>query len=235
MSVPFDAGTGVPLAVLGASLLGSAHCAVMCGPLSTVAAEGVPASTAYHLARLAGYASLGAAAGWLGRTAFDPRWGVAAAWLASAALAAALIALGLRAWRGEPASFGAPLLFSSLARRAASAAGRGSIAFAASCGVLTALLPCGWLHSFVLGAAATRSPGAGALVMVLFWLGTVPALTAGAAALKRGLGLAGARAPRLAGALLVGAGLAVVAQRGWRAWSKSVGACPICAERGTVR
>ncbi len=235
MSVPFDAGTSVSLAVLGASLLGSAHCALMCGPLATVAAEDIRASATYHLARLAGYTSLGAAAGWLGRMAFDPRWGVAAAWLASAALAAALIALGLRVWRGQPASFGAPLFFAAAAGRAARTVGARGAAFAGTCGLLTALLPCGWLHSFLLAAAMTRSPRAGALAMALFWLGTLPALTAGAAALKRGLGLAGARAPRLAGAMLVAAGLAVVAQRGWRAWSKSAAACPICTAKGTER
>jgi uncharacterized protein len=44
-------------------------------------------------------------------------------------------------------------------------------------GVLTGLLPCGWLWAFVVSAAGTASPWTGAAVMAVFWLGTVPAMT----------------------------------------------------------
>ena len=44
-------------------------------------------------------------------------------------------------------------------------------------GALTGLLPCGWLWAFVVSAAGTGSPAAGAAVMAVFWLGTVPAMT----------------------------------------------------------
>lgn len=43
-------------------------------------------------------------------------------------------------------------------------------------GMLTALLPCGWLYLFALLAAGTGSAIHGALVMIAFWLGSVPAL-----------------------------------------------------------
>lgn len=43
-------------------------------------------------------------------------------------------------------------------------------------GLLTALLPCGWLYLFALFAAGTGSVASGVLVMAAFWLGTVPAL-----------------------------------------------------------
>ncbi len=46
-------------------------------------------------------------------------------------------------------------------------------------GLATALLPCGWLYSFVLVAAATGHPVWGMCSMAVFWLGTVPALTVG--------------------------------------------------------
>jgi sulfite exporter TauE/SafE len=44
-------------------------------------------------------------------------------------------------------------------------------------GLLTTLLPCGWLYLFALVAGGTASPLMGAIVMAAFWLGTVPALT----------------------------------------------------------
>lgn len=49
-------------------------------------------------------------------------------------------------------------------------------------GLLNALLPCGWLWAFVALAASTGHPLAGAATMLVFWLGTLPALL-GASAL----------------------------------------------------
>ena len=46
----------------------------------------------------------------------------------------------------------------------------------ASYGLFTALLPCGWLYSFLLIAAVSSSPWQGSVIMFTFWLGTVPAL-----------------------------------------------------------
>ena len=45
-------------------------------------------------------------------------------------------------------------------------------------GLLTALLPCGWLYLFALFAAGTGSWLSGSVVMIAFWLGSVPALVA---------------------------------------------------------
>ncbi len=43
-------------------------------------------------------------------------------------------------------------------------------------GMLTVLLPCGWLYIFALAAAGSGSAIQGALLMAAFWLGSVPAL-----------------------------------------------------------
>ena len=56
---------------------------------------------------------------------------------------------------------------------------------AALIGLLTGLLPCGWLYAFVVTAAGTGHPLHGAAVMAAFWLGTVPVL------LTMGIGLQG--------------------------------------------
>lgn len=43
-------------------------------------------------------------------------------------------------------------------------------------GLISTLLPCGWLYTFVLVAAAAGSTSGGLIIMFVFWLGTVPAL-----------------------------------------------------------
>ena len=45
---------------------------------------------------------------------------------------------------------------------------------AGALGLLTTLLPCGWLYTFVVTAGGTGNPVAGAAVMLAFWAGTVP-------------------------------------------------------------
>jgi len=49
---------------------------------------------------------------------------------------------------------------------------------AATVGLLSGLLPCGWLWAFLVTAAGTGSATNGILVMSAFWAGTVPALVA---------------------------------------------------------
>jgi sulfite exporter TauE/SafE len=45
-------------------------------------------------------------------------------------------------------------------------------------GLLTALLPCGWLYVFVATAGGTGSVRNAVATMLVFWLGTVPAVVA---------------------------------------------------------
>ncbi|MEL6715398.1 MAG: sulfite exporter TauE/SafE family protein, partial [Planctomycetota bacterium] len=75
-------------------------------------------------------------------------------------------------------------------------------------GATTALLPCGWLYAFFVLAAGTGSAAGGALVMLAFWLGTVPILTA------LGLGTAGLK-QRFGPTLQVATSLALIAFGAW--------------------
>jgi sulfite exporter TauE/SafE len=43
-------------------------------------------------------------------------------------------------------------------------------------GLLTTLLPCGWLYAFAITAAGTASPIWGGLTMAVFWSGTLPVM-----------------------------------------------------------
>jgi sulfite exporter TauE/SafE len=221
------------LSVLVASLVGSLHCVGMCGGLVGFyatderrrSARWAPHLT-YHLTRLLGYTALGAAAGQLGSglDAVGASLGIGRLGL--------LLALLTLVWRGLPALLGRGArerlarlgrqptrggmlqrlerTFAALAQRASA---RPPLWRASALGLSSALLPCGWLYAFVLLAAGAGSARGGALLLLAFWSGTVPAL------LGLGLGLQRlgpplrARLPRLSAALVLAACVANVASR----------------------
>ena len=212
-------------AVLASSLLGSVHCVAMCGPLLGMfgRARSLRLAASHAAGRLATYAALGAGAGLVG-SAIDLAGRLAAVQRAATIAAGAAIAgfglYQLATARGRASGLGprasarsAPQsrFASALVRLRPRAPGRAAYV----AGVLTGLLPCGWLWAFVIGAAGTGSPLDGALVMAAFWLGTVPAMVGL-------LGLAGpvvarlrARLPEVTACVLIALGLGTLALR-WR-------------------
>ncbi|HEX6986447.1 MAG TPA: sulfite exporter TauE/SafE family protein [Planctomycetaceae bacterium] len=181
------------LATLTASVVGSVHCAGMCGPfvlMATGTENRLRRLAAYHLGRLVSYSALGVVAGSAG-AALDLTGASLGLQRAGAAVAGALlIVFGLialvRALGGRlpHAVLPRPLqrLVQSGHRRVRTWP---ATARAAAIGLLSALLPCGWLFLFVLAAAGTGSPVTGGLVTAAFWLGTLPLLTAFAAGVTR--------------------------------------------------
>ena len=217
--------TGAALAVFGASLAGSLHCAGMCGPLVLLwAGEGAdPRASglghlAYNAGRLAAYVAMGAAAGAVGAAvevtgALAGISGAAAivggAFVALWGLHGVLAALGVRLPRLSP-----PARWSAAAATAVRRLrGLPLPARAGVLGLLSAVLPCGFLWAFVATAAGTGSPASGAAVMALFWSGTLPALVAVGAAARRLSGPLRRRLPLLTAAVVLVVGLAVVAKR----------------------
>lgn len=202
------------LAVLVTSFVGSLHCAGMCGvfvAMATGAGQGkgerARLQAMYHGGRLIGYTALGVACGALGRAldlgAASLGLSRVAIWLAAGTiilvgLAAVLKELGVR-----PPRMASPKWAQRAFQAGAMAAqGLGPVRRAGVIGLLTVLLPCGWLYAFAVMAAGTASPLHGGLVMATFWVGTVPVLAfvgLGAGAIRQRLG---PRA-RLAAACLV--------------------------------
>lgn len=176
-------------AVLVASLVGSLHCAGMCGVFVAMACgldqRGGSAharlQSAYHGGRLVGYTTLGVIAGSLGR-ALD--LGASAVGLAhGAAILAAVTMLvigvgvllqdrGVRVTHLKPPQFVQRAFRKGVALSEKLTPTRRALTI----GLLTALLPCGWLYAFALVAAGTASPAWGAAIMASFWVGTVPVL-----------------------------------------------------------
>ncbi|MEM6568836.1 MAG: sulfite exporter TauE/SafE family protein [Planctomycetota bacterium] len=216
-------------AVVVASLLGSLHCAGMCGPLVAFvvgppAAEGgrgagqVRLQAAYHLSRGFGYVALGLAAGAAGRLA-DVAGVLAglqplAAALAGATLAAAGLVMLLGHFGRRIPEIGLPGPLARALRGLQQRAFRlPPTARAFAIGATTTLLPCGWLYAFAVAAAGTGQPALGALVMAAFWLGTFPVLSALGAGVRRLSGALGARLRPVASLVLIAAGVVTLSGR----------------------
>jgi sulfite exporter TauE/SafE len=80
-------------------------------------------------------------------------------------------------------------------------------------GLLTTLLPCGWLYAFVVTAAGTAHPVSGALTMFVFWLGTLPMLIAIGAGVQKLSGTLGAKMPVITCIALLVVGIWTLAGR----------------------
>jgi uncharacterized protein len=166
-------------AAFTAGLITSLHCAGMCGPLACglmpVRGDRADASTVasvYHLARLTGYALLGAAAGglgaapltWISRSAL--RW---TPWI----LVLFFVALALRWDRHLPKLTALTRL---TWRLQGWLRGRSRLQAAAALGIATPLLPCGPLYFLVTIALLSGTALRGVEFMLAFGLGTVPLL-----------------------------------------------------------
>ena len=191
-------------AVFMASLVGSLHCVGMCGGLVAFVAgagasgagqnhDGASKTVApkprslmgvhvvYHSSRGLTYVLLGVMAGVVGAAVdFSGSalgWGRAAVILAGVTMVLFGVLAFLRNFGVRLPRLGMPnFLSQAFARGHRLAVGRSPIFRAALVGGLTAALPCGWLYAFVLTAASTSHPLSGAMVMLAFWMGTVPVL-----------------------------------------------------------
>jgi len=207
--------------VVGASLMGSLHCAGMCGPLAAFAAGSTDAKgmrtsahvyIAYHGSRLVAYVTLGAVAGAVG-AAVDlvgqaRGIGHAAGVFAGVVMLAWGLMLLLRAlglslpvWRWTRGLFG------RVANWMAKARSQPPVLRSVVLGLCSALLPCGWLYAFAVAAAGTGSSLWGMLVMGAFWLGTVPALLGVAMGATGAFGSLRKHAPILGALTLIVLGL----------------------------
>lgn len=212
--------------VLIASLVGSIHCAAMCGGFvcayaGTAAPRGLknlPAHLAYNGGRLVSYLALGFAAGavgarvdGLGRLAGVGRGAaiVAGALMVAWALATIGASLGVR----MPAAPGPAWLWRRLGAALLAMRDRPPVERAAATGLLTTLLPCGWLYTFVVTAGGTGSALAGAGTMLAFWIGTLPVLLAVGFGVQRLFGPLARRLPVAAAAVVLVLGLLSIAGR----------------------
>jgi sulfite exporter TauE/SafE len=164
--------------VLG--LLGSLHCAAMCGPLMLalpVPPGGplrfVTGRIVYQLGRIATYCLLGVVAGLAGKTLVLAGW---QRWLS--------IALGIAVLAGfllsKKISVAAPVvrLVTQLKNAMGAQLRQRSFVSLAVLGLLNGLLPCGLVYVAMAGAASRGGVFAGGGYMAAFGLGTLPMMSA---------------------------------------------------------
>lgn len=161
-------------------LIGSVHCAGMCGPLAlALPAVGntmpsyVLGRVAYNAGRIVTYCLLGIVfglAGWTFLLAGLQRW-------ISIALGEALL-IGLFASRKLVLSRPVTSAVNQLKSRMSVLLRSRSIAALAMLGLLNGLLPCGLVYVACAGATATGGILAGATYMTAFGVGTVPMMLA---------------------------------------------------------
>lgn len=221
---------GAALGILTASVLGSVHCAAMCGGFVCFYAGSArtPESNTvslhshllYNVGRLCSYLLLGACAGALGVgvTALGRYAGIGRA--ATVFAGALMIGWGVSAIAAERgfklgfATTGAPLAWQhALGGWLAKLRGKPVGVRALMTGLGTTLLPCGWLYVFVASAGGTGRVFDGMLLMFIFWLGTVPALMAVGVGAQRVFGPFRRRLPTLGAVTVLLMGVLAVSGR----------------------
>jgi len=199
------------LPALGAALLtgflGSAHCIGMCAGISGLFAvrtevasirARLPMALAYNAGRVVSYAILGLIVATLGSGIVAAMPTLAAPARLTGGLVIVLIGLQVGfGWRFlQIIERMGSLLWARLAPAAKSLLPVSSLPRALGLGLLWGWLPCGLVYSVLLLAATSSRPADGALVMLAFGLGTMPAMLAtgmGAAQLSRLMRRRGAR------------------------------------------
>jgi hypothetical protein len=203
------------------SLIGSPHCAAMCGGFVCFYA-GQPGDerrglshAAYNLGRLISYVTLGAIAGSLGagldRAGATVGLGRVAAVVAGAVMIVWAGVTLLRAAGARIGSAHAPgFARAGLAKALAAVHERPPAVRALVLGLVTTLLPCGFLYAYVAVAAGTGSIARGTLAMVAFWLGTLPVMATVGLLARSALGPLQRRLPALSAAALMVVGLLTI-------------------------
>lgn len=173
--------------ILLGGLLGSSHCVGMCGGFAlSIGAEAsrvrnnVTRQLVYSAGRIFTYAFLGAVVGFAGE-----RLKAHAGTFVNVSAALSIFAGGLLVLQGlsilgfgpfkSTTENGAPCLMGGFLRTFLLSPRLADVLIA---GLLTGFLPCGLVYAFLALASATGHLFAGAFVMVVFGLGTVPLMVA---------------------------------------------------------
>lgn len=214
-------------AVFLASLLGSLHCAGMCGAFVAFAVSGsddkpgqrAALNLAYHVGRLTTYVALGVAAGSVGALLDLSGALVGLSRVAMSLAGAVMILFGFSAamaamGRGSIRMPVPGLMHKILAVGHRVAMKLSPVRRALMIGLLTTLLPCGWLYAFAAVAGGTASPLLGGLTMAVFWLGTLPVLVSLGVGVQRLSGAFGRRLPHVTALALILVGLWTLIGRG---------------------
>jgi len=170
----------VPFAIIAASIIGSIHCVGMCGALAmTAGAQSRKGLFNYHIGRLLGYFSVGALAGFLGSEFINSEMKYISL-ISSIFLGVSFFIIGFNVMRKGQLHIKQPAFLKLFYQNRVGRILESKISHSLSSfliGLLSPLLPCGWLYGFILIAVATNNPLWGGILLTSFWIGTLPALS----------------------------------------------------------
>jgi sulfite exporter TauE/SafE len=190
-----------------ASLAGSSHCAVMCGPIAVTVYNRIGYLPLYHIGRLASYLLLGVLAGLLGEKFLSDNYPVISK-VSLILLSLFLIYAGYNLIKGRRLELVSGRFITSLLTIPARFALTQKKPLASfTLGAVNGFVPCGWVYIFVIGAVAVKNPLYGGVILSIFWLGTIPALSLFPIIYKKSAGIAPRKVTIIAGIILIAAGL----------------------------
>lgn len=183
----------------------------MCSPIAITVNKDNGHLSLYHLGRLLSYLSLGVLAGYLGEAFLSSKYPIITG-VSVSIISFFLILSGLRLIRHKSPDVKFSRKISNLLfipfRWALK---QRPVLRSFAIGIVNGFLPCGWLYIFVLGAIATKDALRGGLVLAIFWLGTVPALTVFPFFYKKALARFPEKINQVAGIVLILLGICVIA------------------------
>ena len=170
----------VPFAVIAASIIGSIHCVGMCGALAlTAGAHSRSGLINYHLGRLLGYLCVGTLAGFLGSEFINSEMKYISL-ISTVFLGVSFLVIGFSIMRKGQVHIRQPDFLKLFYQRRVGRLLESKASHSVSSfliGLLSPLLPCGWLYGFILIAVATNNALWGGILLTSFWIGTLPALS----------------------------------------------------------
>lgn len=182
--------------VFAASVIGSWHCAGMCGPFAAFLVKEKSSSLPiifYHIGRLCTYLALASLAFLIGTPLRNPvgqkvLLGILVLW-------SLVLLFNLNILRVK-----IPGVLVNLNRKMMPKKGAltGFVL-----GMTTTLLPCGWLYGFLLLAAGRPHLPDALVFMTAFWVGTIPALLASQTVFKKAFSWMGMKSQRISALILI--------------------------------
>ena len=205
-----------------AGLLGSGHCAGMCGSLVSAFFLKYPSEkriltvSGYHLTRIAMYAVFGLIATLVGQVLVLTGGMGKAQGVLKICIGLLILTLGLEMLGVPHIRLTGSFLTRSLRNRLFQLSRNGSLLSGAMlAGFVNAFLPCTLVFAMVIKAVDMPTPSEGALFMFSFGLGTLPAMTFVSFAFST-------VSPKLRGALSKAAGAFVIILAGKTLWEGAV-------------
>lgn len=175
-----------------AGFIGSWHCAMMCGPMTCLLASKKQLFS-YQLGRMISYVSAGVFAGTISSLLINSY-----SWLKLTSVIILSILL-IVTFFVKSEKIKIPGFVKTIYWK------KRNNPFLL--GAFSLALPCGWLYSFILSALAAKSPLAGGLVMLMFWLSSLPALSVAQLFLKKLIEINDNKKQKVASAVLLSASL----------------------------